>query len=163
MLSPIKTNIAEKLKNKGYRTRFFRGRTQDEIAFTLRAARKKRKLTQPELEKLSGMKQSAISRIEQASYSRWNFKTLLRLAESLDLRVRVVFDYAEDVIKEYERREGVEQIHPYETQSIHGQTALEDQSIESIFLPIETPMILQTGNNYTTTVRGYTSEERVHA
>jgi transcriptional regulator with XRE-family HTH domain len=105
MLSPIKLRISQKLKDKRYRDKFFRGQAQDEIACALKAARKKRGLTQPELEELSGMKQSAISRIEQSSYSRWNFTTLLRLAEALDLRVRVLFDCAEDVIHEYERRE----------------------------------------------------------
>ena len=105
MLSVIKTGLGEKLKDKAYRTKFFRGRVQDEIAFQLRNARKKRKLTQPKLEKLSGMKQSAISRIEQATYSRWNFKTLLRLAEALDVRVRILLDLAEDVIEEYEKRD----------------------------------------------------------
>jgi transcriptional regulator with XRE-family HTH domain len=105
MLSPIKTGLSEKLKDKNYRTRFFRGRAQDEIAYQLRAARKKRNLTQPRLEKLSGMKQSAISRMEQASYSHWNFQSLLRLAEAMDLRVRVVLEYAEDVIGEYAQTE----------------------------------------------------------
>src|ERR1700719_2373143 len=102
MLAPIKINLSEKLKNKAYRVKFFRGRAQDEIAFQLRAARRKRKLTQPKLEKLSGMKQSAISRLEQASYPHWNFQSLLRLADAMDMRVRVVLDYAEDVIREYE-------------------------------------------------------------
>ena len=105
MLSPIKTNLAQKLKDRNYRKRFFRGQAQDEIAYQLRRARKRRRLTQPELESVSGMKQSAISRIEQASYSKWNFQTLLKMADALDLRVRVNFDFAEDVIREYEREE----------------------------------------------------------
>jgi transcriptional regulator with XRE-family HTH domain len=105
MLSPVKTNLGEKPKNRAYRVKFFRGRAQDELAFQLRAARKRRKLTQPELEKLSGMKQSAISRLEQASYSHWNFQSLLCLADAMDLRVKVVLDYAEDVIREYEQNE----------------------------------------------------------
>jgi transcriptional regulator with XRE-family HTH domain len=109
MLSPVKTNIAQKLKNRGYRRRFFRGRAQDEIAYQIKEARNKRNLTQIELEKLSGMKQSAISRIEQSSHSKWNFRTLLRVADALDLRVRVQFDYAETVIREYEEKE----IHGY--------------------------------------------------
>lgn len=105
MLSSINLNLSEKLKNKGYRTRFFRGQAQDEVASLLKAARKKRHVTQPQLEKISGMKQSAISRIEQSSYARWNFQTLLKIAEALDLRVRFGIEYAEDVIAEYERME----------------------------------------------------------
>jgi transcriptional regulator with XRE-family HTH domain len=105
MLSPIKSNLSEKLKDKGYRTRFFRGRAQDEIAYQLRAARKKRRLTQPRMEQLSGMKQSAISRMEQASYSRWNFTSLLRLADALDHRVKITLEPAEDVIAQYAQEE----------------------------------------------------------
>lgn len=102
MLSPIKLNLSQKLKDKSYRDKFFRGQAEDEIAGALLSARKKRGLTQAKLEKLSGMKQSAISRIEQASYAKWNFTTLLRLANALNVRVRVHFDYAEDVIRDYE-------------------------------------------------------------
>jgi|SRR5271156_3003953 len=107
MLSPIKTNLSQKLKDKGYRERFFRGRVQDEIAFQLKAARKKRGRKQSALAQLSGMKQSAISRLEQSSYSKWNFKTLLRIASALDLRIRVNFDFAEDVIAAYELEDAI--------------------------------------------------------
>src|ERR1700722_9117194 len=105
MLSPIKSKLSQKLKDKGYRERFFRGRVQDEIAFQLRNARKLRRKKQSELAEIADMKQSAISRIEKASYSKWNFKTLLRIASALDLRIRVNFDLAEDVIHSYELEE----------------------------------------------------------
>jgi transcriptional regulator with XRE-family HTH domain len=101
MLSPIKSNIAEKLHDRGYRTRFFRGRAEDEIAYSLRKFRKIRKLNQKELADLCEMKQSAISRIEQATYSKWNIQTLWRIAEALDIRIRVYIDTAEDAITEY--------------------------------------------------------------
>lgn len=71
----------------------------------LRGLRKKRVLSQPELSKKTGMKQSAISRIEQAEYAAWNYKTLLRVADALNARVRVIFEFAEDVIAKYERSE----------------------------------------------------------
>jgi len=47
------------------------------------------------------MKQSAVSRIEQANYSGWNFKTLARIADSLDARLRIVLEASEDVIARY--------------------------------------------------------------
>jgi transcriptional regulator with XRE-family HTH domain len=105
MLSSINTNIARKLKKAEYRHKFFRGRAQDELAYQLRRFRKKRGLKQSELAPLCGMKQSAISRIEQASYSRWSFNTLLRIAKALDVRVRIVIDDTTDVIREYEQIE----------------------------------------------------------
>jgi len=105
MLSPIKTNIAEKLRDKGYRQRFFKGRAEDEIAYGFRHFRKLRGLNQARLAQITGMKQSAISRIEQASYSRWNFNTLWRVADALDVRVRISIDDAADAAKEYEKME----------------------------------------------------------
>ncbi len=107
MLSQIKTEIGEKLKDKGYRHRFFKGRAEDEIAFGLRRYRQLRGWSQSELAQRCGMKQSAISRIEQASYSRWNLTTLWRIADALDVRVRVAIDDAADAIREYEQRENI--------------------------------------------------------
>ena len=51
------------------------------------------------------MKQSAVSRIEQASYSRWNIDTLWRIAEALDLRMRITFEPMEHVIRQFEEWE----------------------------------------------------------
>lgn len=109
-ISPIKLNITKKLKeDKAYRKRFFRGQTQDEIAMGLRSLREKRGKRQTDLAKESGMKQSAISRIEQAEYSGWSFTTLLRVADTLDARLRVIFEPAEIVIERYEQNEIIAQ------------------------------------------------------
>lgn len=110
LTSPLKLNIAKRLKeDKGYRKRFFRGQTQDEIAMGLRSLREKRGKRQTDLAKESGMKQSAISRIEQAEYSGWSFTTLLRVADTLDARLRVIFEPAEIVIERYEQNEIIAQ------------------------------------------------------
>ena len=105
-ISPVKLNIAKRLKeDKKYRERFFRGQIQDEIAMGIRSLRDKRQKRQIDLAKESGMKQSAISRIEQAEYSGWSFNTLLRIADTLDARLRVIFEPAEIVIARYEENE----------------------------------------------------------
>lgn len=59
-------------------------------------------MRQIDLAKKSQMKQSAISRIEQADYSGWTFNTLLRVGEALDARLRITFEPAENVIARYE-------------------------------------------------------------
>jgi transcriptional regulator with XRE-family HTH domain len=104
MLSQIRINLAEKLENKTYRHKFFKGRTEDELASKLIEFRKKRGLSQAALARLCGMKQSAVSRIEKASYSRWSFATLWRVAKALDVRVQVIFTDMADVVREYELR-----------------------------------------------------------
>ncbi len=130
MLSPIKTTISQKLKNKNYRHAFFRGRAQDEIAYDLRRFRKERGLNQSELAQLCGMKQSAISRIEQASYSKWNFSTLWRIAEALDVRVRVKIDDMADALNEYERLENGESF-TYAHNFISSQLTLESSGLKN--------------------------------
>lgn len=105
-ITSIEFNIAEKLeKDKSYRSRFFRGQAQGLIAMRIRKLRKKRKKNQTDLAKECKMKQSAISRIEQADYSGWSFNTLFRVADALDARLQVSFDLAEDIIDLYRDKE----------------------------------------------------------
>ncbi len=104
-LKSISLDIGEKLKDRAYRSAFFKAWAQDEVALQIKWFRKKRNLRQVDLAEKTGMKQSAVSRLEQAEYSRWNFFTLLRLAEALDARVRVILEPAEDVIAKYEKHQ----------------------------------------------------------
>lgn len=106
----IKLNLAEKLKKRAYRSAFFRARAQDDTAANIRTLREKRQLSQIKLAELSGMKQSAISRIEQAKYSSWTYRTLQRVAEALNARLVVIFEPAEDVIARYEAMENFQSL-----------------------------------------------------
>lgn len=103
-LSTIDLGIAKKLKDKGYRHRFFSRRVQGEIAAQIKALRKKNGITQTVLAKAMKTGQSAIARIEDAGYSGWSLPILLRVAETLDARLRVIFEPMEEVIFEYERQ-----------------------------------------------------------
>jgi transcriptional regulator with XRE-family HTH domain len=134
MLSPIKTRLGEKLKDKAYRHRFFQNRAQDEIASELRHFRKKRKLKQKALAELCGMKQSAVSRIEQASYSKWNLGTLWRLGEALDVRIRVVIDDASDAIREYEQLENAADV-PQNAAAENAENVLSQEGLVTSALP----------------------------
>ena len=106
LIYPIKQNLSQKLKDREYRHTFFRIRCQDDIAGRIRELRNLRRFTQKELsEKCEMRHQSTISRIEQASYSSWSIKTLWRLAEALDVRMKIIFEPWEDVVKQYEELE----------------------------------------------------------
>src|SRR5262245_14326343 len=98
LLSPVKLQFIEKLRDKQYRVRFFAAQERDQIAMQLRALREVRKLNQTQFAKLADMQQSAVSRIEQSDYSGWTFKTLLKAAEALDARLTISFEPAEQVI-----------------------------------------------------------------
>ena len=118
MLSSIKLGIADKLKDRGYRHRFFRGHAQDEVASRIKELREFRKLRQTDLAERCDMKQSAVSRIEQASYSRWNIDTLWRIAEALDVRMRITFEPMENVIQKYEEWEKDVEVPPVFTETV---------------------------------------------
>ncbi|MFQ5779443.1 MAG: helix-turn-helix domain-containing protein [Nitrospiria bacterium] len=105
LLSSIKFNIAKKLENKEYFHKFFKGQSEDEIAEAIRDLRDKRDCSQIGLAELTGMKQSAISRIEKPSYARWNFQTLWRVAKALDARWKFVLEPREWVLEEYKEKE----------------------------------------------------------
>jgi len=109
MLSAIKLRFSARLRNKLFRRKFFRLSAQEEVAQQIRELRLKREMRQVDLAKACHMKQSAVSRLEQANYSRWTFTTLQRVAESLDARVRVILQPADEVIAEYERQDAQEE------------------------------------------------------
>lgn len=101
--NPIDLGIAEKLKkDESYRKAFFRANAADSIALQIRELRRIRDLKQAELAAAADMKQSAVSRIEQAKYSSWTFNTLLRIAEALNARLIIKFQKLEDAIREYQ-------------------------------------------------------------
>lgn len=106
LINLLKLNISKKLKEDDeFRKDFFKGQAQDIIAMDVRALRKKRSLRQSDLAKKSGMTKSAIYRIEQSEYCSWTFKTLLKVANVLDARLRVILEPSEKVIEEYEDME----------------------------------------------------------
>ncbi|OGD19930.1 MAG: hypothetical protein A2Y69_09335 [Candidatus Aminicenantes bacterium RBG_13_59_9] len=105
LITSIKLNLSKKLKDKAFRHIFFRGQTQDTIAMSIVYLRKMRGKRQSDLAIETGMKQSAISRIEQAEYSGWSLSTLWRVAEALDARLNVTFEPIEEVIRYYQEKE----------------------------------------------------------
>lgn len=64
----------------------------------IKKIREHRGLTQKELAKLCGMKQSAISRLEDPNYEGHSFVTLSKIAKALDAKIDVLFDKSLDSI-----------------------------------------------------------------
>jgi transcriptional regulator with XRE-family HTH domain len=106
----IRLGIADKLHDKEFRKVFFRNQAADNIAISIRGLRNRRKKRQIDLANESGMLQSAISRIEQADYGNWSLKTLFRVADVLDARLRIEFDPIEEVIAQYKKKEAESQV-----------------------------------------------------
>jgi transcriptional regulator with XRE-family HTH domain len=79
------------------RARLFSQLTRKEVAVQIRQLRERRQLTQVEFGKRCNMKQSAVSRIEQAEYTGWTYKTLSRIAEQLNARLRITYEPLEEI------------------------------------------------------------------
>ena len=101
-LSDIDFSLEGRLQNRTFRREWFRAELEDAVPASYKALRERRGLTQAALAELVGTKQSGISRFEQSSDAVWEFAFLLRMAESLDARLRVTVEAAEDVFGESE-------------------------------------------------------------
>lgn len=81
----------EKLRDKEYRTSFAESFLDTSIASQIRVLREQRDWTQSKLAEEAGMKQSRISALENADYSKWTIGTLKRLARAFDVPLNVAF------------------------------------------------------------------------
>jgi transcriptional regulator with XRE-family HTH domain len=104
-LRSIDISLAKRLKDREFRREWFRAELEASVPEMFRDLREEREFTQSELAVISGMKQSAISRFERERDAKWNFETLLRLAEAMDAQLSISVVKAEDVISRYEKEE----------------------------------------------------------
>lgn len=128
-IAPIRLKLSEKLADPKYFIKFFDERTRDEVAAQLRQLRDLRGLSQVKFAAESGMKQSAVSRIEQSDYSGWTYKTLLRAAQTLRARLKIEFIPAEKVIDEYRKREAEQFAATLEAEATEGARATSSQGV----------------------------------
>ncbi|MBC9034311.1 XRE family transcriptional regulator [Sphingomonas sp. JC676] len=105
-LSRIDLSIGDRLQDRDFRREWFRAELEEEVPALFRSLRERRQLTQSQLAMAMGTKQPAVSRFEKSSEAVWEFDFLLRLAEALDARLRLVVEAAEDVVDEYDWKLG---------------------------------------------------------
>lgn len=94
-----KKKIIEELKDREYRNAFVEESINIGIPFQIKALREQRKLKQKDFEKLSGMKQALISRLENPDYSGFTLATLKKIASVYDVGLIVRFVPISDLVK----------------------------------------------------------------
>lgn len=104
-LSDIDLSLTDRLADREFRKEWFRAELEERVPEAYKALRERRDLTQAELARLVGTKQSGISRFEKSSDASWQFDFLLRMAEALDARLRLVVEASEDVLGGYDEHE----------------------------------------------------------
>jgi predicted XRE-type DNA-binding protein len=89
------TRMAEHMwtefRDAEYRRSYAESQLDATVATQIKLIREQRRLTQQQLAKLAGMKQSRISAMEDVDYSSWSLNTLKRLAAALDCALDVRF------------------------------------------------------------------------
>jgi len=92
-LSPIDLSVAGRLRrDPDFRREWFRAELEESVPASFKALRERRKMTQGELARAINTKQPAISRFEKSSEAVWEFQNLLRMAEAMNARLRVVIE-----------------------------------------------------------------------
>ena len=88
----LRNRLKRQLRDKQFRHAYADEHLNLSIGTQIKAIRERRGMTQATLAEKIGTKQTGISRIESANYSRWSIAVLRRLAEAFDLRLRVSFE-----------------------------------------------------------------------
>ena len=83
--------LREDLKDPEFRSHFEEERAALALALKISRLRGKRGLTQKELARLMGTSQQAISRIESGDYEGFSLKTLEKVAEATQTRLKIEF------------------------------------------------------------------------
>ncbi len=87
----IDSSLVAELRDKSYRDAYVASLIRIGLPLEIRALRKSREWTQPQLAEYAGMAQPRISEIEKPGERRLNIETLLRLASAFDVGLQVRF------------------------------------------------------------------------
>jgi transcriptional regulator with XRE-family HTH domain len=101
-MNELSSRLREDFKDPEFRNIYANESLNTWIATQIKVLRESRGMTQSELAEAAGMRQSAVSRLEDVDYSNWTLKTLRRLAEAMDVRLSVKFETFSSLIHEIE-------------------------------------------------------------
>lgn len=97
--SSLREEFIRTADDKEYRHGYADESLNISIATQIKVIREQRGMNQSELAQQAGMKQSVISRFENANYSSWSIRTLKRLARAFDVDLEVKFRSFGDLVK----------------------------------------------------------------
>jgi predicted transcriptional regulator len=85
----LKEYIAEQMKNPEFRKAWEDLEPEFQILKAMIKAREKTGISQAELARRVGTKQSVISRLERGAFSKATLETIKKVADALDMRVEI--------------------------------------------------------------------------
>lgn len=88
---PGRRDLIKEFRDEEYRNAYVEEFLDSALAAQIKALRDARNLTQAQLAKLIGTKQSGVSKYENVNYSKWNISTLKSIAKALEVVLSVKF------------------------------------------------------------------------
>lgn len=92
MAKTLRQKLRERLSDPDYRHAYADESLNATLASQIRVLREQRDLNQSQLASAIGTKQSGVSRLESAEYEGWSIRTLKKLAQAFDVRLRISFE-----------------------------------------------------------------------
>jgi len=108
----LRKELKDEFQDKEYAHAYVNEFLNTQIATQIRVLRERRGLTQEQLALMADMKQSRISLLENVFYDKWSISTLKKLAEALDVSLKVSFEKFSDRITDMQNldRESLERL-----------------------------------------------------
>ena len=101
-MSELREHLKEEMLAPEYRYAYAEDYMNSVVAAQIKALREQRKMTQEDLAKEIGTKQSGIARLENINYSAWKTETLRRLARAFGIRLKITFEEFGPLLEEVE-------------------------------------------------------------
>ena len=98
-MSLISKKFADELNDKDMRDAYLAAQTRTYLAYQIRAIRMQREWSQQDLGRILNKPQSAVSRMEDRAYGKFNIQTLQELAAAFDCGLVVQFVPYADFLK----------------------------------------------------------------
>lgn len=98
----LREQLRVSLQDSEYRHAYADEQLNLSIGTQIKVLREQQEMTQEQLAAKIGTKQGGVSRLESANYAGWSISALRRLAQALDLRLRVSFEEFGTLWKEVE-------------------------------------------------------------
>lgn len=142
----LRKELKDEFQDKEYAHAYVNEFLNTQIATQIRVLRERRGLTQEQLALMADMKQSRISLLENVFYDKWSISTLKKLAEALDVSLKVSFEKFSDRITDMQNldRESLERL------SREDDLALEEQQ-ESNSKALSSHLTLVVDSTFDTT------------
>lgn len=91
-MNELRDRLRQEFKDKEYADAYLEEFLGAWVATQIKVIREQRGISQEHLAELAGMKQGRISVLENVNYGSWSIKTLARIAQALDVTLKVSFE-----------------------------------------------------------------------